>query len=71
MTAIQRAAKHERDEMRDKIAFIVLAGFRVDKEDVHQMQSGARIQGDVSAKFCYDVADAFLKEREKRQGKNR
>lgn len=66
MTGIQMRAKRERDEMRDKIALIVLAGFRVDKDDVHQMQNGARIQGGVAARFCYDVAEAFLKERDKR-----
>lgn len=61
-----RIGKLEEMKMRDEIALHALRLFQIDREDMSRWERGISPRHEWVAKFCYDVADAFLAERKKR-----
>ena len=53
---------------RDRFAGQALRLFTMMDEDIQKLQAGAAPQHKKVAKFCYDLADAMLAERRKREG---
>lgn len=51
--------------LRDRFALQALGQFSITEECVEMLQQGRYAQHELVAKFCYGVADAMLKERDK------
>ena len=51
--------------LRDKFADSAIKLFPFDKENIKQLQAGGQPQHELVAKYCYELADAMLAERER------
>ena len=50
--------------LRDYFAGRAMTLFPFDEEDIAMLQSGIKPQHNIVAKFCYDLANAMIEERE-------
>lgn len=56
-------------ELRDFFAAQAVHCFTLNDVEVAKLRSGQYPRHDLVAKFCYDLADALLQQREQRKGK--
>lgn len=51
--------------LRDYFAGKAIGLFAIEKEDLQKLNAGIRPDHKIAAKFCYDLADAMIAERER------
>lgn len=61
---LEEIARYE-SELRDNIAIEAINLFSTDKEDILKILENIPARHDIVAKFCYDIANAMIKERSK------